>query len=126
MIPPAAQRAVGAGDGSGRRRVLNEVLEPAARDPGIGLIVSQPEARAASIAQLYMSVIRRRHLNVREKVRVVSQLQHRLAKGTPIQLNIVHFIAEGTSPRRALDTLQKTRHATPLFPTAPSLDNVLG
>src|SRR3546814_16565665 len=88
MIPPAAQRAVGAGDGSGRRRVLNEVLEPAARDPGIGLIVGQPEARAASIAQLYMSVIRRRPLNLRQKVRVESQLQHMLGMGTPLQLKI--------------------------------------
>src|SRR3546814_17231478 len=109
MIPPAAQRAVGAGDGSGRRRVLNEVLEPAARDPGIGLIVGQPEARAASIAQLYISVIPRRPLNLRQKVRVESQLQHMLGMGTPLQFSTGHFLATETELQRAPAALPKTQ-----------------
>src|SRR3546814_1201441 len=118
MIPPAAQRGVGAGYGSGRRRVLHECLEPAARDPGIGLIVGQPEARAASIAQLYMSVIRRRPLNLRQKVRVESQLQHMLGMGTPLQLSIGHFIAEGTELRRALRSEEHTSELQSLMRTS--------
>src|SRR3546814_21063957 len=62
MIPPAAPRAVGSGEGSRRRRVLNEVLEPAARVPSIVLIVCQPQAHSASIAQLSLLVPRVRPL----------------------------------------------------------------
>src|SRR3546814_7339155 len=73
-----------------------------------------------------MSVIRRRPLNLRQKVRVESQLQHMLGMGTPLQLSIGHFIAEGTELRRALDALQKIRPATPVFPKDRSLEDDLG
>src|SRR3546814_18431551 len=73
-----------------------------------------------------MSVIRRRPLNLRQKVRVESQLQHMLGMGTPLQLSIGHFIAEGTELRRALDALKKIRPATPVFPKDRSLEDDLG
>ena len=114
IIAPAAQVAVGTGNGPCRRRVGHEPFQPCPRHPGVGRIVGKPQRRAGAVAQFNMGELGRDTLNFGQQVGIEHQLQDVFRMRAALQLGVRHFVAESAKGGGALHAFQKIRPPAPV------------
>ena len=113
MVPPSTKIAERTRDGTGLRRIPDEILQALACETRIFGILRQPKANPLARAELDVRLLRRMSLDRSEQIRIQRQLKHVARSGLTLQFGIRDLIGKRPQVRRNGHAFQEVRVPSP-------------